>query len=260
MNESKKLRVLVAEDEESFRLVLERVLESAGGYEFEACETGNQVLDALQRKPFDVLILDYEMPEHSGLNILQWMHEQKMDTPVIMLTGAGSENIAVEAMKLGAYDYIRKETFEKEHLPILINSARERYLFRQEKKLLRQAEDERVKTSTTFNLLNNCIRSYGELMNTSLAIVNTEMAVRESELAGQMQGEGSQILNKTFQEMQHQYEVIAMCSKSLLELTRVMFDTFTKGADPAGWEYTLREPLQAAQRLAKRPTRQESTK
>jgi FixJ family two-component response regulator len=256
--DSQKLKVLIAEDEESFRMVLENVLETGGEYEIESCESGDEVLDALQRNTYDVLILDYRMPGHSGLNILQWMHEQKMDTPVIMLTGAGSEGIAVEAMKLGAYDYIRKETFEKEHLPFVVHSAHERYLFKQEREARQQQSEEQKKTSVTFDLLFECIRSYGELMNTSLAIINTEMAAREQELVGKREDENARLLGRTFDEMQRQYEVIAMCTKSLLELSRVMLDRFVKAADTTHLEQTARESLQSVQRLTKRPTKQES--
>lgn len=261
MNESRKLKVLIAEDEESFRLVLERVLESRGDYEFESCESGDEVLEILQKKNFDVLILDYKMPGHSGLNILQWMHEQKMDTPVIMLTGAGSENIAVEAMKFGAYDYVRKETFEKEHLPFIINNAYERYLFKREKSLQQLDSEDQKKTTMTFDLLLACIRSYGELMNTSLAIVNTEMAARENELASRMQSDGVKLLNQTFVEMQRQYEVIAMCTKSLLELSNVMFDRFIHAADTSDREKTLRSSLILVEQYSKhQSSKQEAPK
>lgn len=61
------------------------------------------------------------------------MYEQKNETPVLMLTAAGTENIAVEAMKLGAYDYIKKDQLDLEHLPINLNGIYERYLFRKER-------------------------------------------------------------------------------------------------------------------------------
>ena len=61
------------------------------------------------------------------------MYEQKNETPVLMLTAAGTENIAVEAMKFGAYDYIRKEQLQFEVLPILINGVYQQFLFRKEK-------------------------------------------------------------------------------------------------------------------------------
>ena len=118
MNESDTLRVLVAEDEESFLRVLTTVLESTKRFSVYPCEEGDEAVAALKRSRFDLVVLDYKMPGMSGLNVLQWIHEQKLDTPVVMLTGAGSENIAVEAMKLGAYDYLKKDFFDRNHFPV----------------------------------------------------------------------------------------------------------------------------------------------
>ena len=260
MEEREKIRVLIAEDEESFRLVLEHVLANHPEYEYEACETGDQAISLLQERAFDVLILDYKMPGHSGLNILQWMHEQKMDTPVVLLTGAGSETIAVEAMKLGAYDYIRKDTFEKEHLPFIIRNARERYLFKQERELQKQVEEESTKNSMTLELLFNCMRSYGELMNTSLAVVSMEMELHEKELTQGVKAEAAAKSAQTYAEMRRQYEVIAMCTKSLLDLSKVMFDRLTTKVDTAAREKQLRNSLQDISEFSKRRADQPASK
>src|SRR3989339_594610 len=101
--------VLLADDDDSFRSVIKQVLTSTGKYRVHPCESGDQAIEALRQERFDVVIVDYKMPGLTGLNVLQWMHEEKIDTPVIMMTAAGSESVAVEAMKLGAYDYVRKE-------------------------------------------------------------------------------------------------------------------------------------------------------
>ena len=66
---------MIAEDEDSFRMVLQRVLLANEVYEFEACASGDEVLELLNDKRYDVIILDHKMPGRSGLNILQWMHE-----------------------------------------------------------------------------------------------------------------------------------------------------------------------------------------
>ena len=243
MDNPQPLRILIAEDEDSFRMVLQRVILTNEEYEFEACADGNEVLEVLKDKRYDVIILDYQMPGRSGLNILQWMHEQKMDTPVIMLTGAGSENIAVEAMKLGAYDYIRKEVFEKEHLPHIINSAHERYLFRKERELRQQVTDERQRSKETFGLIQSCVRSFEELMNTSLATTNIEIDSREKELSANLSKEQAEVLSLAFSRIRQQYEVIALCTKSLVDLSKVMFDRLTAAEDTKKREEELQKVL-----------------
>lgn len=121
MSEHDKPRILIAEDEESFLRVLITGLELTDRSIVYACESGDEAVEALKGSKYDVAILDHRMPGMTGLNVLQWMHEQKLDTLSIMLTGAGSENIAVEAMKLGACDHMRKD-----HFPILVQSVYER--------------------------------------------------------------------------------------------------------------------------------------
>src|SRR5512137_1816175 len=132
MTNTPALHILVVDDDASFRLAVVSFLEERG-YRVDACETGEEALEFLQRGSFDVVLLDYWLPMMSGINVLQKMHEDKNETPVVMLTGAGSEVVAVEAMSLGAYDYIPKERIEVDHLPITINGAHERHLFRKEK-------------------------------------------------------------------------------------------------------------------------------
>lgn len=142
MDTHKPIKVLIAEDEDTFSLVLQRILAADKGFDSRVYGFGDKVIEALQEQQFDVVILDYKLPERSGLSILQWMVDRKMDIPVIILTGAGSENVAVEAMKLGAYDYIPKEHFDKEHLAHIIISAHERHVSRTERALRGRAAPE----------------------------------------------------------------------------------------------------------------------
>jgi DNA-binding NtrC family response regulator len=73
--------------------------------------SGQEAINLMRtdRDGFDVIVLDYLMPDLNGLDVLRWMHEAGVETPAFILTAAGSESVAVEAMKLGAYDYCRKE-------------------------------------------------------------------------------------------------------------------------------------------------------
>jgi len=66
------------------------------------------------------VLLDYKMPGTSGINVLQWMYGMKMDIPVILITGYGSEEIALEAWKWGAKDYFVKGKSDMSQLPELV--------------------------------------------------------------------------------------------------------------------------------------------
>jgi len=117
--EEPMLHVLIVDDEPTYRLVLMQTLKTYG-YTTEACETGDAAIDLLKKNKYDVVLLDYKMPGTSGLNVLQWMYGMKIETPVIIITGHGSEEIALEAWKWGAKDYFVKGKSDMSQLPALV--------------------------------------------------------------------------------------------------------------------------------------------
>jgi two-component system response regulator AtoC len=98
-------RVLVVDDESGVRFALEEVLREHG-HEVTSAESVEPALALFHDA--DVIITDLIMPGQSGLDLLRQVHEQDPELPMIMLTARGSERIAVEAMKAGAYDYLTK--------------------------------------------------------------------------------------------------------------------------------------------------------
>jgi len=113
------LNVLIVDDEPTYRIVLTQTLKGCG-HTTEACETGDDAISLLQKNKYDVVLLDYKMPGTSGINVLQWMYGMKMDIPVILITGYGSEEIALEAWKWGAKDYFVKGKSDMSQLPDLV--------------------------------------------------------------------------------------------------------------------------------------------
>jgi DNA-binding NtrC family response regulator len=102
-----KPRILVVDDDRAIRTILERAL-SGFGFEPETAASGEDALRALATIPFDLVLLDLELPGLGGLEILALAPGLQADAPFIILTGSGAVGNAVEAMKLGAYDYILK--------------------------------------------------------------------------------------------------------------------------------------------------------
>jgi DNA-binding NtrC family response regulator len=103
------IRILLIEDEEPIRRVLSRILsEENAQYEIAEAVDGKKGLHLLDKESFDLVLCDIKMPKMDGIEVLQSAKNNKINTPFIMLTGHGNVETAVEAMKLGAYDFISK--------------------------------------------------------------------------------------------------------------------------------------------------------
>ena len=115
------IQVLLIEDEESIRRVMSRILkEENDQYQVIEAEDGKQGLDLLFKRQFDLVLCDIKMPKMDGIEVLKKVNDKMPGIPFIMLTGHGNIETAVEAMKLGAYDFISKPP----DLNRLLNSVR----------------------------------------------------------------------------------------------------------------------------------------
>lgn len=102
-----KSRILVVDDEESIREFLEIMLKKEG-YEITLAEDGQKAKDLLAKKSFDMIISDLQMPHVTGIELLKHVKESYPDTVFMLITAFGTTETAVEAMKMGAYDYLTK--------------------------------------------------------------------------------------------------------------------------------------------------------
>ena len=115
------IQVLLIEDEESIRRVMSRILkEENDQYQITEAVDGKQGLDLLFKGQFDLVLCDIKMPKMDGIEVLKKANDEMLNIPFIMLTGHGNIETAVEAMKLGAYDFISKPP----DLNRLLNSVR----------------------------------------------------------------------------------------------------------------------------------------
>jgi DNA-binding NtrC family response regulator len=100
-------RILIVDDEPNLRLVFRTSLESAE-IEVEEAEDGQAALAALESREFDLVLLDLRMPILDGMQTLRLIRERGLEVPVVIITAHGSVPDAVEAMKLGAIDFLSK--------------------------------------------------------------------------------------------------------------------------------------------------------
>jgi DNA-binding NtrC family response regulator len=128
--------ILVVDDKDSMRNMLTETL-SGEGYRVDTATDGKRALDLIRNKAYDLVLTDLKMPESDGLSVLSGTKQVDNETPVIMMTAYGTIEDAVQAMKLGAYDFITKP-FDTEHLCVLVNRALENRRMVEENSLLRE--------------------------------------------------------------------------------------------------------------------------
>ncbi|MCB0298697.1 MAG: sigma-54-dependent Fis family transcriptional regulator [Calditrichaeota bacterium] len=108
-----KFRILIVDDEENLRTGVATILEDEG-FEIEEAENGRLALERLEQQVFDLIITDYKMNEMDGMKFLAHVQEEYPSLKVVMVTGYGSIEDAVKAMKLGAINYLTKPIKPKE--------------------------------------------------------------------------------------------------------------------------------------------------
>jgi two-component system response regulator AtoC len=118
-------RVLVADDEEGVRTFLAESLERAG-HEVTQVADGEAALRAVHEEPFDVVLTDLRMPGTDGMTVVRTVRTEQPDVEVIVLTAFGDVTTAVEAMKLGAFDYLQKPVSGPQAVRDLVGGALER--------------------------------------------------------------------------------------------------------------------------------------
>ena len=115
-----KATVLVIDDDETIRHFLPRELR-AEGYQVLTAESGKAGLQILEKEPVDLVLLDIRMPDLSGIQVLERIRQQWPDQVVVMLTGEPDHETAVQAMRLGARDYLTKGKPIREELLLVLN-------------------------------------------------------------------------------------------------------------------------------------------
>jgi DNA-binding NtrC family response regulator len=129
-------KLLVVDDEKNLRTVVQKEL-SRQGYAVEAASDGEEAWEMLEAEDFDVVLCDINMPRLDGMGLLRRLCELNHNRPeVIMLTGQATVETAIEAMKLGAYDYLTKP-YRIAELSVLVEQAAEKQFLKVDNQRLR---------------------------------------------------------------------------------------------------------------------------
>jgi len=152
-------RILVVDDERSIRNTLKEILEYEK-FEVEVAEDGFEALEKLEKNRFDLVLCDIKMPKMDGLEVLDKIHKLDPDATVVMISGHGTIETAVEAIKKGAYDFISKP-LDLNRLLITIRNATDKTRLVTEAKVLKR------RVNKTYEMIGNseAMLSIKELIN-----------------------------------------------------------------------------------------------
>jgi DNA-binding NtrC family response regulator len=130
------MKILVVDDEAPVRDMIRKGLSQMGGYDVEVAQNGVEAVEKVEKDVFDLVLTDLKMPEMDGLELLKTIKGTRPEVMVILLTAFGSIETAVEAMKIGANDYITKP-IDLNELLIHVSKAQKENLLIKENRLLR---------------------------------------------------------------------------------------------------------------------------
>ena len=129
-------KILVIDDEKSIRRALKEILEFED-FEVDEAEDGKQGFEKATSQYYDLIFCDIKMPKMDGMEVLAALQKEKVDSPVIMISGHGNIETAVEAIKLGAFDFIEKP-LDLNRILVTIRNANDKTNLVEEKKALKK--------------------------------------------------------------------------------------------------------------------------
>ncbi len=140
------------------------------GYEVDAASNGAEALERFSPERHSLVVTDLKMPRVSGMEVLDQVKQRSPETPVIVITAYGNVDLAVEAMKVGAYDFIGKP-FNRDHLILAVGKALER------SRLEDEVRELRIKTGGVERGIVYASRAMGDLVDTADRVAQSEASV-----------------------------------------------------------------------------------
>ena len=179
-------RILVVDDESLMRDFLSESLTS-NGYEVDSAENGAMALELMKNDSYDVILTDFKMPKATGMDVLRKSREKMPDCKVIIMTAYGTIENAVEAMKIGAFDYITKP-FSVEEILLVVKRALELITLQIENRMMQSELEEKYGYRNTigespamkkvFDLIETVSQSRSTVMITGKSGTGKELVAR----------------------------------------------------------------------------------
>jgi two-component system response regulator AtoC len=195
--------VLVADDEEGMRHMLKMLL-SRNGYAVSEAEDGSRALEVLAEGHVDLMLCDVRMPELDGLGVLRRVHDSRIPVSVIMMSAFVDLDAAIEALKMGAADYVSKP-FRPDEVLLKIRMAEERTRLQEERERLR-TENARLKGETSPSELPRGIVGKSKRLADVLATVGKVADYKSTVLLLGESGTGKELVARALHERSKRLE------------------------------------------------------
>ena len=173
-------RILVVDDELPVRSMISATLERQG-YNVQSCASGREAIALLGRNAFDLVLSDIVMQDGNGIALLEQIHSQQPQLPVVMVTAIHDISVAIDAMRRGAYDYLLKP-FEREHLISTVQRALTRRQELQESHSYQQSLEEAVRART--EMLRQAMEDLEHSYDVTLEALGDALDLKDSETEG----------------------------------------------------------------------------
>jgi two-component system response regulator AtoC len=187
-----KERILIVDDEEDLTLGYSKCLLKVG-YEVTTASSGEEAIDILKKEIFDLALLDIRLPQMDGMEVLSEALEIDPDLVVIMITAHGSVQSAVDAMRLGAHDYLMKG-FDNDELRVVVKKALDVHRLKREVAQLKTSENKRYPDIAIFGNSPK-IRSVKELIRVVARTPKTSVLIQGES------GTGKELVSKAIHKL-----------------------------------------------------------
>jgi putative nucleotidyltransferase with HDIG domain len=173
-------RILVVDDEAHVRSMIAATLERQG-HEVTLASGGREALDALEQSTFELILTDIVMQDGNGLALLEHIHAENPNLPIIMVTAIHDISVAIDSMRRGAYDYVLKP-FEREHLVATVQRAIEHRKALQETRTYQQNLEQVVRART--EMLRQAMEDLEHSYDVTLEALGDALDLKDSETEG----------------------------------------------------------------------------
>lgn len=240
----KTFRVLIVEDSEDDAELIARQIKRAG-YDliYKRVDSAVETSDLLRKETWDVVIADFSMPNFSGLQALEILKKSGLDLPFILISGIIGEDIAVQAMKSGAHDYLMKDNLTR-LVPAIEREIREAAV----RAVKGRIENERI---VLINQLQEALRVRDEFLliashelKTPLTSVKLQMALMKRTETHSPQEEKERRRKEVILSLDHQIERLEQLIENLFDVSRISVGKFTINYSKLDLASVVRETMQ----------------